>query len=254
MREEIRSLIDLYGEGDAHQEKSMLKSIFDLSHVTVDEIMTPRNKIVSFTTSDTSEKVIQTIQRSGFSRFPVWEKSEDNIIGWLHVKQLLGAGINKELKQVAWQECIKTPVWFVPNSTPLHVQLQAFRTRQEHLACVVDEYGTVVGLITLEDILEEIVGEIIDEHDETITGMWQEDDKYLVAGNVAVRDINRKWNLSLPEDKATTLAGLLIHEIEDLPQKNHTYRLFGYDFDVLTVKNHQIRLLRIQPVKKNRHE
>ena len=138
--------------------------------------------------------------------------------------------------------------WFVPNSTTLFDQLQAFRARREHIALVVDEYGTYMGIITLEDVIEEIVGEIDDETDEIVTGVRrQPNGSYMVDGNVTVRELNREFSWNLPEAEYSTIAGLLLYEAQRLPEVGQSFNFFGFRFDVVKRQRHQITLVRITP-------
>jgi len=168
----------------------------------------------------------------------------------LHAKNLLRALSNAkgQVSKIDIEK-ISTKPWFVPDTTNLQEQLDAFLTRKTHFAVVVDEYGEVMGLITLEDILEEIVGEISDEHDEVVIDL--EPDKQgaiKVAGSLPVRDINRTMDWSLPDEEATTIAGLVIHEAQTIPEPSQVFTFYGYRFEILKRKRNQITLIKITPV------
>ena len=189
----------------------MLRSVLDLADVTVGEIMIHRKKIVTIEADHPVSEVIEQIASSAFSRVPLWRERPDNIVGVLHVKALLRAleangGQIDKVDVVA----IAAKPWFIPDTTTLQDQLHAFRARREHFALVVDEYGTLLGALTLEDILEEIVGDIRDEHDVAVAGVRpQTDGSFLIDGAVTLRDLNREFDWALPDDQASTLAGYL---------------------------------------------
>jgi Mg2+/Co2+ transporter CorB len=186
---------------------------------------------------------------SPYSRFPVWQVDPDNIIGILHGVDLLRAlhehGPGLEGTDVA---ALCSPPWFIPETTPLRKQLLAFRQRRQHLALVVDEYGDLGGLVTLEDIIEEIVGEIRDEKDVEISGIErQEDGSVLVNGWVAVRDLNRRFDWRLSDEEATTVAGLVMHGAQRIPETGQSFTFDGFRFEVLRRKRNQIVLLKVTP-------
>ena len=249
--EELRGAIELHqGEdGEGHQERAMLHSVLDLADLEVGEIMTHRKNIVIIDADLPPAEIIDQVLNSPYTRIPLWRDEQDNIIGVLHAKSLLrelrGHGGNVEGIDVA---ALAAQPWFIPDSTTLFDQLQAFRTRREHFALVVDEYGTLMGIVTLEDILEEIVGEISDEHDVTVVGVRpQPDGSYLVDGTVTLRDINREFNWDLPDEDASTVAGLVLHESRQIPEIGQVFTFYGFRFEILRKQRHQITLLRLTP-------
>ncbi|MBU0725135.1 MAG: HlyC/CorC family transporter [Alphaproteobacteria bacterium] len=249
--EELRGAIELHqGEdGEGHQERAMLHSVLDLADLEVGEIMTHRKNIVIIDADLPPAEIIDQVLNSPYTRIPLWRNEQDNIIGVLHAKALLrelrGHGGNVEGIDVA---ALAAQPWFIPDSTTLFDQLQAFRTRREHFALVVDEYGTLMGIVTLEDILEEIVGEISDEHDVTVVGVRpQPDGSYLVDGTVTLRDINREFNWDLPDEDASTVAGLVLHESRQIPEIGQVFTFYGFRFEILRKQRHQITLLRLTP-------
>jgi Mg2+/Co2+ transporter CorB len=184
------------------------------------------------------------------TRLPLWRGSPENIVGVLHAKDLLRA-IQAEGGDVANVDimAIAAPPWFVPDTTPLAEQLKAFRRRKTPIALVVDEYGEVMGLVTLEDILEEIVGDITDEHDVAIGGVRpQPNGSVNVDGSVPVRDLNRAMDWNLPDEEATTIAGLVIHEARSIPEPGQTFTFHGFRFQVLRRSRNRITALRITPL------
>jgi len=253
-REELRGAIDLHqGTAEETQEqKAMLRSILDLDNVWVGEIMTHRNNMETIDLGDPLEEIVQQVLDSSYTRIPVWRDRPDNIVGVIHAKALL-----RELKQAGGNmqhidvEKIASDPWFIPDSTTLFDQLQAFRARREHFAMVVDEYGTLMGLVTLEDILEEIVGNIDDEHDITVAGVRkQSNDSYMIDGTVTIRDLNREFNWNLPDQNYATLAGLVLYEAEKLPEAGQIFNFHGFRFDIIRRHRNQITLIRLTPPAK----
>jgi CBS domain containing-hemolysin-like protein len=249
--EELRDLIDLsrkYGMV-RKQERDMLGGILDLADVEVSEIMTHRKDIVSIDADAPPEEVFERVVNSPYTRLPVWRGDPDSIIGVLHAKDLL-ARVRGNPHDLAGIDVVAlaTPPWFIPDTTVLLHQLLAFRQRRSHLALVVDEYGALMGLVTLEDILEEIVGEITDETDvETVGIEPQADGSVLVSGWITVRDLNRHFGWKLPHDEAATVAGLLIYEARRIPEVGQNFAFHGFRFEVLRRQRNQIVLLKIVP-------
>ncbi|HPD82841.1 MAG: HlyC/CorC family transporter [Alphaproteobacteria bacterium] len=252
--EVLRGVIDLHkGDDDETQEqRAMLRSVLDLFDVDIDEIMTHRKNVSMLNAADPIEKILEEALESPYTRVPVYRDSPDNIIGILHAKALM-----RELKlrerQNLWLDDINleellTDPWFVPEATTLYEQLQAFKTRREHFAVVVDEYGSFMGIVTLEDILEEIVGEIDDEHDETVVGVRkQSNGSYLVDGDVTIRDLRREFDWELPDDEDySTIAGLIIHEAQIIPDAGQSFTFYGFRFDIVKRNRNQLVLIRVR--------
>ncbi len=248
--EELRGAIELHtGEGEpVQQERAMLRSILDLSEVEVGEIMIHRKNVSMIDADAPTETIVGQVLASPYTRIPLWRGEPDNIIGVIHAKALLRAvraeGVREEIDVVA----LAVKPWFVPDSTTLLDQLQAFRRRREHFALVVDEYGTFMGIVTLEDILEEIVGDIVDEHDIPAPGVVrQPDGSYIVQGSVTIRDLNRRFEWSLPDQDAATIAGLVLHEVRRIPEVGQAFMFYGMRFEILRRHRHQITSIRITP-------
>jgi Mg2+/Co2+ transporter CorB len=253
--EELRGAINLHeGEdiGAISQERTMLHSILDLAEVEVGEIMTHRKSVVMVDADLNPVEILQQILDSPYTRIPLYRGEVDNIVGVLHAKALLraiqaceGSLVGLDVVELASQ------AWFVPEATSLMGQLEAFRARREHFAIVIDEYSTVMGIVTLEDILEEIVGDIVDEHDDAVEGVkLQEDGSYVVDGVVTLRDLNREFDWRLPDEQASTIAGLLLHEARRIPEVGQVFRFFGFQFKVLERKRNQITSIRIRIPRK----
>jgi Mg2+/Co2+ transporter CorB len=245
----LRGTIDLHGEAGAvpKQERNMLAGILDLAEVEVSEIMTHRKNMETIDVNAPLEAILAQLASSPYSRFPVWRDDPDRIVGVLHAKDLLTAvhehgGETRRIDLIG----LCNPPWFIPDTTPLHKQLVAFRQQRRHLALVVDEFGDLEGLVTLEDIIEEIVGEIADEQDVETVGIEPQDDgSVLVNGSVTVRDLNRHFDWKLPDEEAATVAGLVIHEAQRIPEVGHRFAFHGFRFEVMRRQRHQIVLLRV---------
>ena len=196
-----------------------------------------------------SSEIIKQVVNSPYTRIPLWRSEPDNIVGVIHAKVLLlhVHGNQGNLDRIDI-DSVTTPPWFIPESTSLDDQLQAFRRRQEHFALVVDEYGSLMGVVTLEDILEEIVGDIADEHDEVPVGVRpQSDGSYLVDGRVTIRDLNRRLNWDLPDDDAATIAGLVIQIGRVIPDEGQIFTFEGFRFQVASRRKNRLALIHITP-------
>ncbi|MDC9701624.1 MAG: HlyC/CorC family transporter [Alphaproteobacteria bacterium] len=252
--DDLRGAIDLHhSEGSVIKvARDMLGGILNLKDLDVSDIMVHRTNMLTVNADDQSEKIVSTVLSSTYTRIPLWQKQSENIIGILHAKDLARALMETEgsLPKLNLLALAKTP-WFVPDSTPLQDQLNAFLKRKAHFALVVDEYGEVMGLVTLEDILEEIVGDIIDEHDTIITGVQiQPDGSIIVEGSVPIRDLNRATEWNLPEEQATTIAGLVIHEARMIPEQAQIFTFHNFRFQILRRQHNRITLLKITPLDK----
>jgi Mg2+/Co2+ transporter CorB len=250
--EELRGAVDLlHREGGVGKlDRDMFSGLLDLRDLTVSDVMIHRTEMITVCADDPPEEVIKTALDSAVTRLPLWRGKPENIIGILHAKDLLRAiqEADGDLAKVDIA-AVARPAWFVPDIRPLSEQLKAFRRRKTHFALVVDEYGEVEGLVTLEDILEEIVGDISDEHDVTVPGLRpQPDGAVNVDGGVPIRDLNRAMDWNLPDDEATTVAGLVIHEARLIPEPGQTFTFHGFRFQVLRRHRNRITVLRITPL------
>ena len=247
--EELRGAIDLHGEDSSKDEKNMLKSILDLDDITVGSIMIPRKDIFSLPSNIKYNELITKLNNSPHSRIPIWEKNPENIIGIFHIRKLIEIKVD-EPKTFNIKSLCQKP-WFIPESTRLDNQLLEFKRRKEHFSIVVDEYGEFLGIVTLEDIIEEIVGEIDDEHDVLKISKGSEDIKsisgktYLVKGNVTIRELNKELNINIPVSNASTVAGLVLYESRTIPKKGQVFSFFDLKFEILSKKNNQITLVKI---------
>jgi Mg2+/Co2+ transporter CorB len=250
--ERLRGAVDLlHHEGKVEkQDRDMLGGLLDLSELQVSDVMVHRTEMVMVNADLSPEELMREVLASEYTRIPLWREKPENIIGVLHAKDLLRAirASEGDTSRVD-VSAIALPPWFVPEMRPVSDQLKAFRRRKTHFALVVDEYGEVEGLVTLEDILEEIVGDISDEHDVVVAGVRaQPDGSVVVDGSVPIRDLNRAMDWSLPDEEATTVAGLVIHEARSIPDRGQSFTFHGFRFRVLRRERNRITALRISPV------
>lgn len=221
--DEVRGVIEHHlSEGNVFKDdRDMLGGILDIRNLVIADIMVHRSNIVTINIDTPTDKIIKTVLSSSHTRIPFWENNPDNIIGILHVRDLLSKIYNTKSKitEIDIRSLLSETV-FVPDNSLVTQQLQMFREGQTHLACVVDEYGDLQGIITLEDILEEIVGQIYDEHDTGKNNIRSKSkNEFIIDGSVPIRDLNREFNWQIPENEATTLAGFIITKMERLPNQ-----------------------------------
>jgi len=251
--EELRGVIDMHqgNTEEIEQERKMLKSILDLNDVFVSEIISHRKNLTMIDIDAPIEKNLAHVLESPYTRIPVWKKHEENIVGILHAKDLLRE-YNKHstnLSAIDLKKILLKP-WFIPENTNLHDQLQAFKKRKEHFAIVIDEYGDLSGIVTLEDILEEIVGDISDEHDLATKGILQNsDNSYTIDGWVTIRDLNRELEWQLPDEDASTIAGLILHESQEIPTVGTVFEYHNTIFKILERKKNQITKIKCIKLK-----
>ncbi|MEM8853607.1 MAG: HlyC/CorC family transporter [Pseudomonadota bacterium] len=251
-RDEIRGQVDLqHAEGGLHKhDRDRLGALLDLADLEVSDVMVHRTRMRMLNADDPPEQIVSEALASPYTRMPLWRGETDNLVGVLHAKDLLRAvqaagGKTNTIDVVA----VANPPWFVPDTTSLQDQLNAFLKRKTHFAVVVDEYGEVMGLVTLEDILEEIVGEIEDEYDVVVEGVAaQADGSVLVDGSVSIRDLNRALDWDLPDEEATTAAGLVIHEAQMIPEVDQAFTFHGVRFEVAERERNRITRLRLRRV------
>ena len=250
--EELKSAVDIMHRegGVGRADRDMVGGLLDLRDLAVSDVMIHRTKMRIINADLPPHDLVRAVLASPYTRMPLWRGEPENIIGVLHAKDLLraldasgGDPAKVDIGKIALE------AWFVPDSTSLPDQLQAFLKRKTHFALVVDEYGEVMGLVTLEDILEEIVGDIKDEHDLVVTGVRiQPDGSVHVEGSVPIRDLNRVMDWNLPDEEATTIAGLVIHEARAIPETGQVFTFHNFRFEVLRKVRNRIAALRISPV------
>ena len=254
--DELRGAVALlHHEGSVEREaRNMIGGLIDLGDLEVEDVMIHRTKMRTISTNQPMADVVREVLASPYTRMPLWSGEPDNIVGVLHAKDLLRAldAAGGDATKIDLDAIALDP-WFVPLTTSLTEQLKSFLSRKTHFALVVDEYGEVMGLVTLEDILEEIVGDIKDEHDLAVQGVRiQSDGSLIVDGSVPIRDLNRATDWHLPDEEATTIAGLVIHEAQTIPDTGQVFTFHGHRFEVRRKSRNRITQLRITPLKPSR--
>jgi CBS domain containing-hemolysin-like protein len=227
-----------------------IHNVFRFGELQVSDVMLHRTEMVTVNADDPPDEIVSAVLKSEYTRIPLWRETPENIVGILHAKDLLRAirAADGDLAKVDIAGLARQP-WFVPDIRPLSEQLKAFRRRKTHFALVVDEYGEVMGLVTLEDIIEEIVGDISDEHDVAVSGCTpQADGSVVVDGTVPIRDLNRLMDWSLPAEEATTIAGLVIHEARAIPEAGQSFTFHDFRFRVLKKERNRITALHVTPL------
>ncbi len=247
--EEIRGAVEiLHRDGSVvRDDRYRLGAILDLHELEISDVMIHRTKMVSINADDPPAEIVRQVLAGQHTRIPLWKGRPDNIVGILHARDVLRfLGTHEDVAKFDATKIAGKP-WFVPESTPLKDQLNAFLRRKAHMALVVDEYGEVMGLVTLEDILEEIVGDITDEHDIEVSGVQtQADGSVIVDGSVTVRDLNRALDWELPDDEATTVAGLVIQAAQMIPEEKQAFSFYAKRFVVMQREKNRITKLRIR--------
>jgi len=246
--DELRTIVTDAGQLIPKSHRDMLLNILDLEEVSVDDIMVPRNEVFGINLDDTDDDIMRCILNSAHTRLPVWREDINDIVGMLHMRNIsrvvTGGGLNRE----ALEREMETP-YFVPESTPLHTQLLNFQQQRKRLGVVVDEYGEVLGLVALEDILEEIVGEFTSNLAETVDSILpQRDGSYIIDGTESIRDINKALDWSLPTDGPKTLSGLLLETLESFPDANAGLTISDYRLEILSLEGNVVQAVRAQAI------
>lgn len=255
--QEIADAIALHhSEGGVEKDdRDRLLAALDLRQRTVEEVMMHRSNIEMIDADAPPEEILTFCLRSRYTRIPLFQGDAENIIGVIHAKDLLRAvdtlirGTQGGLAKLSTLDVTKIAMepWFVPDTTTLDDQMRAFLKRNSHFALVVDEYGALQGLITLEDILEEIVGDIADEHDDEVEGVEEQaDGSVLVDGAMTIRDLNRSCDWSLPDDEANTVAGLVIHEAQTIPTRGQVFSFHGFRFEIVTKERNRLTRIKLR--------
>ena len=249
--DELRGQVALmHKEGSvAKSDRDMLNGLLDLNELTVEEIMVHRTRMKTIDADLPSEEIVRQVLDSPHTRLPLWRGERENIIGIVHAKDVLRAlyEADGDSSRLNIEKIAREP-WFVPFMTNARAQLRAFLTKKAHFAIAVDEFGEVQGLVTLEDIIEEIVGDIRDEHDLAVQGIRvQQHGAVQVDGAVPIRDLNRAMNWNLPDEEATTVAGLVLEEIQFIPEVGQAFQIHGMNFKILRTKPNRITMIEILP-------
>lgn len=247
--DEIKGAVDLHLQegGVAKRARDQIYGVLEIGELTVEDVMIHRSNLSTVDLATPTDELIKGVLASGHSRLPVYSDNTDNVVGIIHVKDLLSA-LSKtgDAAAVDVKKLLRAP-WFVPETTSVVKQLRAFQSKREHFALVVDEYGALMGVITLEDILEEIVGDIQDEYDEELAGVTRyKDGSAVVRGDIAIRDLNRAMDWKLPDDEVVTIAGLVIHESQTIPTMGQAFAYHGYRFEILKRERNQIQSIKVR--------
>ena len=245
-REELRTVVFEAGARISSRYRTMLLSILDLEKVTVDDVMVPHNEIIGIDLDDDDEEIGKTISTSEHTRLPVYRDSIDEVLGVLHLRKLANLA-RTELTKSTLTSLLDEP-YFVPEGTPLSTQLVQFQRRRERVALVVDEYGDIQGIVTLEDILEEIVGEFTTDPADEIEDVVQESDaSFLVDATANIRELNRAQDWELPTDGPKTLNGLIVENLETIPPPGTCLKANGYPIEIVEVGDNRVRTVRVRP-------
>lgn len=256
--EELRGVIDLHAgpEPDIRHERAMLLGVLDLDQVTVEKVMTHRSSLATVDADEPAKAIIDQVLASGFTHVPLTRGGPDNVIGVIDTARLVRAVIaaGPEAEKLDVVAMAQKP-WYVPESTTLFDQLQTFRQRGGGLALVVDEYGALMGAVTIQDIMAEIVGDIAAKSAPAVPGTplagvaAQPDGGYVVDGAVSIRDLNREFDWALPDQHAATIAGLVLHEARMIPSVGQVFEFHGFRFEILRRQRNQVTSLRVTPPK-----
>ncbi|MFT4075886.1 MAG: HlyC/CorC family transporter [Asticcacaulis sp.] len=250
--EEIRGAVEYHHDEGAVQveDRNMFRGVLDLAELDVSQIMVHRKQIDMIDADLPTDRIIDIALGFSHTRVPLYKDNTENIIGVLHARDLMAAVIHArgDITRVDVMAIVREP-WFIPDTTNLKDQLAEFRRKKAHFALVVDEYGALQGLVTLEDILEEIVGEIDDEHDAVLTALRRQSDGSIhVDGDLAIRDLNRAMDWELPDENAVTIAGLVIHEARTIPEPGQTFIFYDRKFQIMRRQRNQITAIKISPL------
>lgn len=240
-KEELKSIITEAESLMPIRYQKMLLGILDLESATVEDIMTPRHEIVGIDLEETIENIVKQIKTSPHTRMAVYKKSIDRVIGFLHLRKVLLEVDHEDFDKQTIINLLSKPV-FIPDSTPVHTQMLRFKNEKIRIGLVVDEYGDVQGLVTLDDLLQEIVGELIT--DENTAAREQSDGSYLVDANTTVRELNRIMQWSLPTEGPKTLNGLIIELMETIPESGIRFSLHGYPVEIIKRDKNAVKLVR----------
>jgi Mg2+/Co2+ transporter CorB len=246
--DELRTIVTDAGQLIPNQHRDMLLNILDLEEVSVDDIMVPRNEVYGIDLASDDDTVLRSIQSSSHTRLPVWREDINEIVGVLHMRNISRIIDRQGLDRDALEREMDKP-YFIPEGTPLHTQLLNFQQKKHRLGVVVDEYGEVMGLVALEDILEEIVGEFTSNLAETGDTIFaQRDGSYIINGTATVRDINKALDWSLPTDGPKTLSGLILENLESFPDANAGLSIDAYRLEILELEGNVVQAVKARTV------
>jgi Mg2+/Co2+ transporter CorB len=246
--EELRTVVNESSAMIAKRDQNMLVGVLDLENVTVEDIMIPRNELIGIDVNDDWKKIQKLLTQSNHTRVLLYRDSIDDVVGYVHVRDALKLLSKNQFTKATLLRAVRE-LYFIPEGTPLNVQLLKFQHAKERLGLVVDEYGDIQGLVTLEDILEEIVGDFTTTMTPAASDEVniQPDGSYLVDGSATIRDINKEMNWTFPTDGPKTLNGLILEILEDIPKANLSLRIAGYPVEIVNVSNNMIKTVRVLP-------
>jgi len=246
-RDELRTVVDEAGENIPQSHQKMLLNIFDLETASVEEIMIPRNEIIGINLEESIDEIVKQILSSQHTRLPVFHGDIDNTLGVLHLRHYLALQKQKEVSKEDIQQIMKE-IYYIPEATPLNTQLLNFQKERRRIGLVVDEYGDIQGMVTIDDILEEIVGEFTtdpsDSHKEIHP---QEDGSYLIDGSLSIRELNRLFNWELATDGPKTVNGMVIEYLETIPEAGTSLLIDSHPIEVIQTTSSSIKIVRIDP-------
>ena len=246
--EELRTVVNEAGALLSGRDQDMLVSILELENVSVEDIMIPRSELIGIDVNDDWKKIQKQLTHSYHTRVLLYRDNIDDVVGYIHVKDALKLLSKNQFTKATLLRAVRE-LYYIPEGTPLNVQLLKFQAAKERLGLVVDEYGDIQGLVTLEDILEEIVGDFTTTMTPTPSEEvhLQPDGSYLVDGSATIRDINKEMSWELPADGPKTLNGLIVEYLEDIPQNNLSVRISGYPIEIIEVGDNMIKSVRVMP-------
>lgn len=244
--DELRTIVTDAGKLIPARHRGMLLNILDLEEVSVDDIMVPRNEVYGIDLDDSDDDILRAIQTSSHTRLPVWREDINNIVGMLHMRNISRVIDSQGLDRAALEREMEKP-YFVPESTPLHTQLLNFQQRKNRLGVVVDEYGDILGLVALEDILEEIVGEFTSSLADSEDNIFpQRDGSFIISGTANIREVNKALHWDLPTDGPKTLSGLILEYLEGFPDANAGLSIDGYRLEILELEGNVVQAVRAE--------
>ncbi len=246
--EELRTVVNESGALLQQRDQDMLVSILDLEKVAVEDIMIPRSELIGIDVNDEWKKIQKQLTQANHTRVLLYRDSIDDVVGYIHARDALKLLSKNQFTKATLLRAVRE-LYFIPEGTPLNIQLLKFQHAKERLGLVVDEYGDIQGLVTLEDILEEIVGDFTTTMTPTTSDevSLQPDGSYLVDGSASIRDINKEMSWQLPTDGPKTLNGLIIEYLEEIPQNNISLRIAGYPVEIIDVAGNMIKTVRVMP-------
>jgi len=249
-REELRTVVNEAGAMIPKRHQKMLVSILDLENMTVDDIMVPRNELDGIDLNDPLDVILEQLEQTPYTRLLVYRSSIDNIAGFLHARRVMQAQLDGKLSREALEDLVREP-YYVPKGTPLNRQLLNFQRKRRRTALVVDEYGDVQGLVTMADLLEEIVGEFATDPADSIADVLPQDDgSFLVDGSANLRELIKTMHWDLPTDGPRTLNGLIVEHLESLPETGTSLMVSGYPIDVVQTQDNAVKTARIRPAER----